>query len=58
MKSFKRMSFGIISSLLLTVGLARAAQQVDPLSQTLGTETKENATMTPASNCAQPCLFF
>jgi hypothetical protein len=35
MNTTKRYLFGIISSVLLAVGLARAAEQLDPMSQHL-----------------------
>jgi hypothetical protein len=57
MKTFKRTSFGIISSLLLAVGLVGAAQQLDPLSKSIVIDKGSNVDITPAPNCAAPCLF-
>ena len=57
MKTFKRMAFGIISSLLLTVGLARAAQQLDPLSKSVVADKGANIDVAPAPSCAVPCFF-
>jgi hypothetical protein len=57
MKTFKRTSFGIISSLLLAVGLVRAAQQLDPLSKSIVIDKGANINITPAPGCAAPCYF-
>jgi hypothetical protein len=57
MKNFKRMAFGIVSSLLLSAGLARAAQHVDPLTQSIAPNSQANVNMTPAPDCTMPCYF-
>jgi len=57
MKNFKRMSLGIITTLLLTAGLARAAQQLDPLTNSLTPSTSAKTDLAPASGCALPCMF-
>ena len=57
MKTFKRMALGVISSLLLTVGLARAAQQMDPLSKSLVADKGSSVDIAPAPNCSAPCYF-
>jgi hypothetical protein len=57
MKTITRMALGIISCLLLSAGLARAAQQVDPLSQSIGPDSHENVNMSPADGCSSPCQF-
>jgi len=51
------MALGVISSLLLTVGLARAAQQLDPLSKSVAIDKGANIDITPAPSCAAPCYF-
>jgi hypothetical protein len=58
MKTINRMALGTISSLLLSAGLARAAQKLDPLSNTIGDKdfgpvSKEAS----ASACMFPCMF-
>jgi hypothetical protein len=57
MKTFKRMALGLISSLLLTAGLARAAQSLDPLSKSIATDQSANRDITPAPSCSAPCYF-
>ena len=58
MKNFTRMTLGIASSLLLSAGLARAAQHIDPLTQSIVPETQASVNMTPAPNCTSPCILF
>jgi hypothetical protein len=56
MKTINRMALGTISSLLLSAGLARAAQKLDPLSKSarnFGFCAKES----PANSCTLPCLY-
>lgn len=55
MKTIKRILLGIASSLLLSVGLARAAQQLDPLTQSLGHKIEVCADATPGLGCVSPC---
>jgi hypothetical protein len=57
MKTIKRMSLGIISSLLLSAGLARAAQQLDPLTQSIGRNHTATVNEASASNCTLPCYY-
>jgi hypothetical protein len=58
MKSIKRMMFGIVSSLLLSAGFARAAQHVDPMTQSIAPASQANVNMTPAPDCSMPCFFM
>jgi hypothetical protein len=58
MKTINRMALGTISSLLLSAGLAQAAQRLDPLSKSirnlnLGTNLNE----APTNTCTSPCLY-
>ena len=57
MKNFTRMTLGIVSSLLLSAGLARAAQHVDPLTQSIAPDSHANINMTPAPSCGSPCFY-
>jgi hypothetical protein len=56
MKNINRMALGTLSSLLLTAGLARAAQKFDPLTMSLGKQ-KYGAGLNegPSSPCGVPC---
>jgi hypothetical protein len=54
MKTINRMALGTISSLLLSAGLTRAAQKVDPITISTG-----NKDFGPVSNdrSSSPCVF-
>jgi hypothetical protein len=58
MKTINRMALGTISSLLLSAGLARVAQKLDPVSNSL---SKQNfgfsSNDSPANSCVVPCLY-
>jgi hypothetical protein len=58
MKSINRIALGTLSSLLLSAGMTRAAQHLDPLSNSLGSTDKslgsENG---PCAPCV-PCAFL
>jgi hypothetical protein len=58
MKTFKRTSLGIISTLLLAAGLARAAQQVDPLTKSIGLNSHAAANEKPSCDCSSPCILI
>ena len=55
MKTINRIALGTISSLLLSAGMARAAQHLDPLSNSLGNNL--DATESPANSCIVPCAY-
>lgn len=57
MKTIKRMVLGIASSLLLTAGLARAAQQLDPLTQSIAHDTNASSSALPGGPCILPCAY-
>jgi hypothetical protein len=58
MKTFNRMALGTISSLLLSAGLARAAQKLDPLTKTIGgRDFRFNSTDKAATGCVLPCFI-
>jgi hypothetical protein len=58
MKTINRIALGTISSLLLSAGMVRAAQHLDPLSNSAGSNIngadRENS---PAMSCVQPCNY-
>jgi len=55
MNTTKRFLFGVLSSLLLAAGFARAADGFDPMTKTLGS-TANNATASAAVDpCSLPC---
>jgi hypothetical protein len=56
MKTINRMALGTIASFLLSAGLARVAQKLDPLSNSLG-GMDLNSNDSPAQTCSVPCLF-
>jgi hypothetical protein len=52
------MALGTISSLLLSAGLARVAQKLDPLSNSIGNlNLGMNLNEAPTNTCTSPCLF-
>jgi hypothetical protein len=53
MKKLIRLAFGIVSSLFLAVGLARAADKLDPINQAL--RTQEQNVAAPAPDTTQYC---
>jgi hypothetical protein len=58
MKTINRMALGTISSLLLSAGLARAAQRLDPLSNLIGARNlNSNSNEAPAQTCGVPCFY-
>jgi len=50
MNNKKRYLFGLISTLLLTVGFARAAEHFDPINRT-DAATKGTTILMPSYNC-------
>jgi hypothetical protein len=58
MKTINRMALGTISSFLLSAGLDRAAQKLDPLTQSLSLQDfSSEASEAPAHTCTAPCMF-
>jgi hypothetical protein len=57
MKNLKRLVFGVLSSLLLTVGFVRAADQLDPMSKSLSVN-QENSVTSSAPSCGDLCDFY
>lgn len=58
MKTINRMALGTISSLLLSAGLTKAAQKLDPLTKTIGSgDFGAVSNDAPASACTFPCMF-
>jgi hypothetical protein len=58
MKTINRMALGTISSLLLSAGLARVAQRLDPLSNSIGGRNFDSSSKeAPAQTCSVPCLY-
>lgn len=57
MNSTKRLVFGVISTLLLAAGLARAADRMDPVSRDVRVSASDIvlADDPPPPPCAQPC---
>lgn len=59
MKTTQRVWVGLVSSLLLSAGLTRAAEKTDPLSQQLTTgETLSERSLAPSVACALPCYYM
>jgi hypothetical protein len=54
MKNLKRLVLGVLSSLLFTIGFARAADQLDPMSQSLP-QINPDAAMSGAPDCSTLC---
>jgi hypothetical protein len=54
MNSIKRLVFGVISSLLLAAGFVRAADRLDPMTNSLRI-SNDNATVGIAMSCTVPC---
>jgi hypothetical protein len=58
MKTINRMALGTISSLLLSAGLARVAQKLDPLTNSISDMNHGmNLSEAPTNTCVSPCLF-
>ena len=58
MKTINRMALGTISSLLLSAGLAKAAQKVDPLSNSIrNSNPGSNPHEASSKACSQPCFY-
>jgi hypothetical protein len=53
MKNLKRLVLGVLSSLLFTVGFARVADQLDPMSQSL--PSSGDAVVSSAPDCTSLC---
>jgi hypothetical protein len=53
----KRLFFGLISSLLLAAGFARAADRFDPMTRSLGSPIAGYGAVddSPGPSCAAPC---
>jgi hypothetical protein len=54
MKNLKRLVLGVLSSLLFTVGFARVADQLDPMSQSLPQNSTASTTST-TPDCSSLC---
>jgi len=53
MKNIKRLVFGIVSSLLLAAGFARAADQLDPV--VVDASVAASQSLGVADDCSLPC---
>ncbi len=51
MKTITRLVLGLVSSLFLAAGFARAAENLDPMTKSLGV-TENNTISRTATNCA------
>jgi hypothetical protein len=59
MKTINRMALGTISSLLLSAGLAKAAQKLDPVSNSIvNCDFGSTSNEASSSNCTYPCFFL
>jgi hypothetical protein len=52
------MALGTLSSLLLCAGLTRAAQKLDPLSNSIGDKDFGPVSNEAASPCIYPCMYL
>lgn len=58
MKTINRVVVGLLSSLLLTAGLSRAAERLDPLSNKLSDQSiSVNSQERAGIPCAMPCII-
>jgi hypothetical protein len=58
MKIHNRTLFGVISCLLLSAGLAKAAQQLDPLTKSVAVQgTHAGSSDVSAMQCTSPCDY-
>jgi hypothetical protein len=57
MKIINRMALGVASSLLLSAGLSRAAQKLDPLTKSIGPSNPKDRFEGTANNCSMPCFY-
>lgn len=55
MNKTKRFFYGVLSSLLLAAGFARAADGLDPMTKTLGADASSPVASTAAEPCTAPC---
>jgi len=51
------MALGTITSLLLSAGLTKAAQKLDPLSNSITRSNGYSRNEAPANSCTMPCLY-
>jgi hypothetical protein len=59
MKTINRIALGTISSLLLSAGLARAAERLDPLTKSIGgRDLNLHSKDSPANSCVNPCYLL
>jgi hypothetical protein len=58
MKIINRMALGTLSSILLCAGFARAAQKLDPLSNSITDKDFNAGSNGAASPCVFPCLYL
>jgi hypothetical protein len=58
MKTINRMALGTISSFLLCAGMAKAAQKLDPLSNSIGGQDFGTVSNKAASPCMLPCMYL
>jgi hypothetical protein len=57
MNSIKRLVFGVISSLLLAAGFVRAADRLDPMTNSLRFST-DHGSLDAAPPCTEPCGVY
>jgi hypothetical protein len=58
MKIHNRTIFGVISCFLLSAGLAKAAQQLDPLTRSVAVQSPHSGSANvSAMNCTTPCEY-
>ena len=59
MKLLNRTLLGVISCFLLSAGLAKAAQQLDPLTKSVAIQGPHSGAATvSAMDCTSPCMLF
>jgi hypothetical protein len=59
MKTINRMALGAISSLLLSAGLSRMAQKIDPLTKSIyDADLWCKSAEASSSNCVAPCFIL
>lgn len=59
MKTINRMALGTISSLLLSAGLTKAAQKLDPLTASIGAnDFGFSPNESPSRACMPPCMYL
>lgn len=58
MKKLKRLTLGVISSFLFTVGLSHAADRIDPMSKSLTGLDEKGSTLVAAPDTSTYCDVY